>query len=280
MKHLRPFLRWAGSKRRLLPRLLPYWGRGFDRYVEPFAGSASLYFAIQPTRALLGDTNAELIGAYKEIQLHPRSVFNRLVKIPRGHDSYYDVRRIVPATLDRKGQAARFLFLNRYCFNGLYRTNQKGAFNVPFARSGTGDPLGWSEFRAAASVLSGARLVVADFQTMLEANVRRGDFVYLDPPYALANRRVFRQYGPDTFGLEDLERLQECLKVIASRKAHFLLSYAYCREALRTFKGWQTRKLFTQRNIAGFAEDRRMAAEVLVSNFVPSDEASNDGEGV
>src|SRR2546429_9038529 len=124
---MKPFLRWAGSKRKLLPKLLPFWKQDYSRYVEPFMGSACLFFALNPRRAILNDINADLIGAFLAVRDHPRVVFNLVSAIPQGLRSYYRVRK-QKAFRNASEQAARFLFLNRFCFNGIYRTNEKGEF--------------------------------------------------------------------------------------------------------------------------------------------------------
>ncbi|NOS68449.1 MAG: Dam family site-specific DNA-(adenine-N6)-methyltransferase [Verrucomicrobia bacterium] len=261
---LKPFLRWAGSKRKLLSKIQPYWKPSFARYVEPFMGSACLFFAINPKRALLNDINADLVGTFLSIRDDPQSVFDQLRKIPLGKRSYYRVRKQTELQNEAE-RSARFLFLNRFCFNGIYRTNGKGEFNVPFAREGTGNLPTMLDLMEWSRILKKTCIRSEDFEETLD-RTRKGDFVYLDPPYALDNRRIFRQYGPQTFGLNDLDRLSKALRRINRRGVRFVLSYAYCTEALDYFGEWRMRKVFTQRNVAGFSRHRRKAAEILVSN--------------
>lgn len=262
-----PFLRWAGSKRKLLPRLSPYWGAGYTRYIEPFMGSAAFFYAANPSSAILSDINEDLVSTFVSVRDHPRAVYNRLRDIPRGKRSYNRLRKQDPTRLNPLDRAARFIFLNRFCFNGIYRTNTKGAFNVPYAKSGTGDIPTWDVFWAAAQPLQSAIIVCADFEEVVLAHAREGDFVYLDPPYAVGNRRVFRQYDPQTFGLDDLKRMDQTLHMIDERNAKFVLSYAYSPESIEYFQDWKRQKVFIQRNVSGFAEHRRMAAELIVSNI-------------
>jgi len=266
----RPILRWAGSKRKLLPKLVEYWRPDATRYVEPFVGSAALFYAIRPSTALLGDLNLELVQTLRALRDNADAVYDRLISIPRGEDSYYALRAVSPSSLDDLARAARFIFLNRFCFNGLYRTDMKGRFNVPFAATKTGDIPARANFLASAAHLQSAVIEHSDFETLVTENVRSLDFVYLDPPYAVGNRRIFSQYGPQTFGLNDLQRLGGALELIDRRGAYFVLSYAYCAEALAIFSRWVTRKVYCQRNIAGFAKHRRRAAELIVTNFVTS----------
>lgn len=261
-----PIMRWAGSKRKLLPQLRPFTQGIRGKYIEPFVGSAALYFDIAPARAVLGDINHELVVTYHTIVRKPREVFDTATAYQRSKSQYLELRSASPCELGDVERAARFLYLNRYCFNGLYRTNQLGEFNVPYAPSKSGSLPDWRTFARAAKQLGKATIVEQDFESLLRRHVRDGDFVYLDPPYAVANRRIFRQYGPQTFGFEDLERLADCLFALDALGARFLVSYAYCSEAKAVFRHWRQRKVFTQRNIAGFVTSRRTAAELLVSN--------------
>lgn len=265
-----PFLRWAGSKKRLLPKLVNYWDDGFIRYIEPFMGSAALFFAIKPSNAILSDINSELVETFSAVRDHPRAVYNRLFRLPLGKDAYYQIRQEDASRLPTLDRAARFVYLNRFCFNGLYRTNKNGKFNVPYAASKTGRLLSQEELYKAAKVLSVAQIKARDFEETLQ-NLQPGDFVYMDPPYAVQNRRIFRQYGPDCFGTEDLARLASALPLIERCGATFLVSYAMCREALEAFKGWHIRRAQTQRSVAGFSRHRRKAVELLVSNRRLSD---------
>jgi DNA adenine methylase len=262
-------IRWAGSKRRLLPRLAQYWSEDCTRYVEPFVGSAALFFLLRPGSAILGDINGELVNALAQLSRHPKRLHSSLVALPRSRRLYEDYRRQSPMGLSRFDRAVRFFYLNRYCFNGLYRTNTQGRFNVPYApaRSGRFPPI--ERFVECGRLLRRASLREVDFEELIRAEVGRADFVYLDPPYAVANRRLFRQYGPDTFGLQDIDRLGSILQHIDSVGARFVLSYADSVEARRLFGKWYYRRVRVQRNVAGFAASRRGSVEVLISNAVP-----------
>ncbi len=127
-----PFLRWAGSKRKLLPVLREYWNPSYSRYVEPFAGSACLFFHLQPSKALLGDINRDLMFTYRQVRRDLPAVLSALRKFKGNKKEYLRLRAISPTELEDAERAARFIFLNRYCFNGIYRTNLQGSFNVPY----------------------------------------------------------------------------------------------------------------------------------------------------
>lgn len=263
-----PFLRWAGSKRQLIPTLLSYWRDDFHRYVEPFVGSACLFFAVAQETALLGDINAELIATLTAVRDDPGEVSKNLQSIPLGESSYYRLRATSPEGLSLVDRATRFIFLNRFCFNGLYRTNSKGQFNVPYSAQKTGQLPTCEHLVRAGEALGNAEIRCTDFEDLLQ-DVGEGDFVYLDPPYAVNDRRVFREYHPESFALSDLARLQRCLRRLDNNGAVFLVSYADSPIAHETLVGWHTQEVQVRRNIAGFSSSRKIAREVLYSNSAP-----------
>jgi DNA adenine methylase len=260
----KPFLRWAGSKRKQVSRLASFWSVDHQRYVEPFAGSACLFFEIAPKAAVLGDSNGALIEAYRVVRDEPERVYQRLRRIRRDATTYLRWRHLRPTSLDPETRALRFLYLNRNCFNGIYRTNMAGDFNVPMGTR-LGEYFSKDDLMRCSELLQRATLVAGDFASTLE-RVRSGDFVYLDPPYAVTSRRIFREYGKKTFDTSDIPRLSACLTAIAKQKADFLVSYADCAEARALASNWYSVRLPIKRHIAGFAGDRRKAYEWLISN--------------
>jgi DNA adenine methylase len=261
-----PFLRWAGSKRRLLPKLAQFWGVHYQRYVEPFAGCAALFFRIQPASALLADINGELIETYDVVRENPDALYEALMAIPGGEDQYYQVRDKNPFRLTKFSRAVRFVYLNRHCFNGIYRTNNEGRFNVPFGGQKPGRIPPVEVFRKCARLLQRATLRTCDFGHVLR-DTRQGDFVYLDPPYAVESRRVFREYDPRGFVRTDLDRLAGHLMRMDSRGVHFVVSYADCAEARAVLAGWRPTRVRVRRNVAGFAGSRRTAYELVATNI-------------
>ena len=264
---MRSIIRWAGSKRKLLPKLTRFWEVAPGRYLEPFAGSAALFFHISPHSGLLNDANEELIEALHVLSHHPNEIYEELAAIPINSETYYRVRSVEPISLSRIKRAARFYFLNRHCFNGIYRVNQAGRFNVPFASSRAGAIPRREEWIAASECLKGAVLSKDDFEAFCRREVKQGDFVYLDPPYAVSNRRIFRQYATNSFGIDDMVRLSRLLTEIDDRGARFVVSYALSPEGRELGKGWITQRVNTLRNVAGFQEHRRQAVEMFISNF-------------
>lgn len=264
-KPTKPFLRWAGSKRQLLPVLSRYWSDDFERYLEPFLGSGSLFFHLCPTHAILGDINSDLIATYEQVRDSLEKAVLELSKMRKGKDEYYRIRSIDPSSLTAPQRAAHFIYLNRFAFNGLYRTNRKGEFNVPYGGEKSGSIPGRELLTACSSALQGGSLVSGDFQLVL-SEARAGDFVYLDPPYSVKARRVFKEYDPSSFGPDDLERLRYWLDELTKRGVEFLLSYAKCAEAELLMDGYTATEVTVRRNIAGFSGKRRRAGEWLISN--------------
>ena len=258
-------IRWAGSKKALLPELRKYWVANSSRYVEPFCGSACLFFDIAPQKAILGDINGELITTYKAIKKNPKLVSRILRRIQKTKKSYYATRAISPKLLSDEQVAARFIYLNRFCFNGIYRTNLKGEFNVPYAKPKERVIFNPAIISQMSRLLKRAMLMNSDFEGVLE-KVSPGDFVYLDPPYAVANRRIFSEYHPDTFSKKDLNRLSRALIKLDRKGAHFVVSYADSSEGRTLLSRWNPRRVRTRRNIAGFVGHRRKAYELIASN--------------
>jgi len=220
---------------------------------------------LQPSRAILSDANADLMEFYGVLRDAPVALWRDVVAIPQTKERYLELRSLRPSALSRHRRAVRFLYLNRNCFNGLYRTDRKGRFNVPFAASRTGALPGLVEFIKASGHLKAARLRACDFgQTLRFAGP--GDFVYMDPPYFVAHRRVFRAYGARDFLHEDVQRLGVHLDRLDARGATFVLSFADCPEMRRVASCWTRRRVRVRRQIAGFADSRRYAYELVISN--------------
>lgn len=262
----RPFLRWAGSKKQLLPEIAKYWRPEYERYVEPFCGSASLFFRLNPKSAFLSDLNRELIDALRQIQVSPNQVAECLARLAPDKDTYYAVRAQSPDSLAPNERAARFLYLNHHCFNGLYRVNKAGKFNVPYCASKKRASLTPEELRIAGALLVHADLRCGDFEEVINA-CQRGDFLYADPPYASsADRNGFVEYARDGFTERDIARLFKALARATRRGVKFVLSYADVPDVLPYTKEYEVRRVAVRRNIAGFTGARRTVNELLVAN--------------
>lgn len=222
-----PFLKWPGGKRWLAARHAKLFPASFGCYFEPFLGGGSVFFYLKPTRAVLADTNRELIAAYRIVKRSSKRLEQLLAEHQRQHgeEHYYSVRKTIPS--DAVERAARTLYLNRTCFNGMYRVNLAGEFNVPI---GTKNAvlLPTDDFAAASRLLKSADLRVSDFEPVIDA-AEEGDFVFADPPYIVGhNNNGFVKYNEILFRWSDQTRLADALvrarergvKVLATNADH------------------------------------------------------------
>jgi DNA adenine methylase len=203
---------------------------------------------------------------YRNIRFDVDRVLECLRRLPTGKRSYYRIRAVSPRSLTEPERAARFIYLNKYCFNGLYRTNLDGVFNVPFGDTKGRDSIDELAIRNAARVLHNIHLIAGDFQRTLSL-ARPGDFVYLDPPYSVSHRRSFAEYQPAVFDDSELRRLNDSLEDLDSRNISFLVSYAESAEARILTSRWRWRTVSIRRSIAGFASHRSSINEILASNI-------------
>lgn len=262
---VQPFLKWAGSKRKLIPELSRFWNNSYNRYVEPFAGSACLFFNIAPKAALLGDINKDLISTYEEIKNNVDNVLMELKTLKRSKEDYYKIRESYNQKLSSTKKAARFIYLNRFCFNGLYRTNSLGKFNVPYCGDERGSMPDETVFRKCAKILQSADLHAGTFDQVLK-KLKRSDFVYMDPPYSVRSGEIFNEYDRSKFSRDDIKLLRSWMIELNERNISFLVSYADSEESNYLRKGFHHKQVSVRRSIAGFAAHRRRVNEVMIFN--------------
>lgn len=211
----RPFLKWAGGKQRVLTQYRPHFPALIERFHEPFLGSAAVFFALAPARATLADSNEALISCYTMVRdrVEPLVVWLERLQAEHSRERYYECRgRYNSDNPDPVERAALFIYLNHTCYNGLYRVNSRGEFNVPagrYLRPRISDPAG---LRAASAALQGVRLTARRFDACID-EVGRNDFVYIDPPYHRLNAGSFTSYTAEGFG----EAEQRELAVVVDR---------------------------------------------------------------
>lgn len=260
----KPIIRWAGSKRKLLPKLLSYIPPDIETYVEPFCGSASLFFELTPKKAILNDINSELINAYITLK-KSIDIFDKLNTMPKSKEEYYYWRMLKVEELTKEERAIRFFYLNRFCFNGVYRTNKNGQFNVPFGTR-TGDFPKKEIFEDARLKLQSADLFIGDYYNILE-KVSSNDFVYIDPPYSKSGR-FSGEYGLGSFKQNDLPRLKKFLSSLDDIGAKFLFSYFVDQDLLNSFTdSYLTEQVQVRRHVAGFKKNWDTEFEILVRNY-------------
>ena len=260
-----PFLKWAGGKRWLTAghyHLFPHFP---GRYLEPFLGGGAVFARLRPRAAILGDLNDELIRTYKAIRDNAPDVYERLAEHASRHDDayYYEVRSSPPhGDIDL---AARFIYLNRTCWNGLYRVNKAGLFNVPRGTKNT--VLLEQNFSKWGDLLRGHRIISADFsQTIMQAG--KGDFIFCDPPYTVKhNLNGFVKYNEKIFSWNDQVRLHECL-VAANRKGALIMCTNANHASVRELYGDDFSLMPINRfsGLAASAHDRRRVSELVIMN--------------
>ncbi len=231
-----PFLKWAGGKRWLTnkyARLLP---DTFETYIEPFLGGAAVYFHLRPDKAVLSDKNPELINVYQQIKKDWRNVHKALRRHQALHhkDYYYEERARERRVAHER--AAQFLYLNRTCWNGLYRVNTRGEFNVPIGTKST-VLLNTDDFPETAALLKTAKLMTADFESTMEL-ATRGDFIFVDPPYITRhNFNGFVKYNEEIFSWADQVRLAQAVRRAASRGVKLLVTNAAHKSVRDLYRG-------------------------------------------
>ena len=270
----RPFLKWAGGKRQLLPDLRQALDAAgdFGNYHEPFLGGGALFFAMAQEsfpgrRYLLSDINQNLVDAYEGVRDHVEEVIGLL----KGHDDrhgkkyFYEVRSRVPD--DVAGKAARIIYLNRTCFNGLYRENSKGEFNVPFGKHKNPLICDETNLRAVSKTLRLAKISAKPFD-QITGDVQPGDLVYFDPPYApISQTSDFTAYAKDGFGSKEHLKLAELATNLAGSGVKVVLSNSLTTFTRNLYDRFYIHEVSVQRIIGSFAERRGEITEILATSF-------------
>ncbi len=262
-----PFLKWAGGKGQLLGQLLPLLPTTYERYIEPFLGGGALFFAIAPARALLADLNRELIVTYQVVRDQPAALADRLAEHRACHNKEYYYRVRAERLDDPLEVAARLIYLNKTCFNGLYRVNRSGQFNVPmgsYVNPRIYDP---ANLFAAAQALAAADLCAADYRATLE-QAHAGDFIYLDPPYVpLSASASFTSYTATDFGERDQRELAEVYSELDRRGCYVMLNNSATSLTRQLYAGYEQRVIPAARAINSKGDRRGPVEELVVVNY-------------
>lgn len=264
-----PFVKWAGGKRQLVSQLLQILPPKINTYFEPFVGGGAVFFALANEgrfeRAVLNDWNAELVSAYQAIRSFPDDLIRELEKLPINKDEYLRVRAQVPESLTPIQRAARLIYLNKTCFNGLYRVNKKGQFNVPYGKWKRAPQVFDSEnLQACSKVLNKAEIHNGDYSA-LERLVKPGDTVYLDPPYApLSSTSNFANYTSGGFDSQAQERLAEVFKHLVQLGAHVVESNSDTLLIRELYRGFEIREVKARRSINSKGGKRGPVGELII----------------
>lgn len=263
-----PFVKWAGGKGQLLDQLEPLLPDRFDAYLEPFLGGGAFYLALEPARAILADCNEDLIATYRVIRDRLDDLLAELDTHRHEEAYYYDVRAQRPDALSPVGRAARFIYLNKSCYNGLYRVNRSGHFNVPFGRYRTAPRL-YSEanLRRVAALLACADLALAPYQQTLD-RARPGDFVYVDPPYhPLSATASFTAYTAAAFDAADQRELARWYRLLDRRGCRLMLSNSSAPLIRELYADFRIVEVQAHRMINSNAGARGAITELVVLNY-------------
>ena len=221
----KPILKWAGGKTQMLGDLLPKVPKSYGRYIEPFFGGGAMFFALQPKNAIIADSNPELINMYRQVAENVDEVISCLKKYENTSEMFYSVREQDWMCLPKAEAAARTIFLNRTCFNGLYRVNKQGKFNVPYGKYVNPKICDEEGLKAASKALKKADILCGDYLLVLEHYAEAGDFVFLDPPYLpISEYADFKRYTKEQFYEEDHVELAKMIMRLQERGCHVVLT--------------------------------------------------------
>lgn len=267
-KEMTPFLKWPGGKQWLVRHNFDIFPGRFNNYYEPFLGGGAVFFALQPPKAVLSDINTELINLYACMRDYPQELKGIMEEHQRQHNKqyYYNIRGCEYATNLEK--AGRFLYLNRTCFNGMFRVNRQGQFNVPI---GTKNNCIYDldMFEKYSELLKRADIINSDFVNVIE-NAKEGDLVFADPPYAVQKKQNgFIKYNDHLFTWKDQERLFESLLEAKRRGALIVLTNVNCREVKDMYQseGFFWREISRISSMAGKASKRGKITELLITSY-------------
>jgi DNA adenine methylase len=274
----RPFLRWAGGKQWLVSTLLDLLPQRWERYFEPFLGAGALFFSLAPPMAHLSDLNPELINAFVQLRDDSKNLMRRLRLLRHNKKTYKAMSSMKPRT--GLSRAVRFIYLNRTAWNGLYRVNSQGKFNVPIGRHKYPAICDAPILLSASACLRPALLEVSDFEVAI-AGARKGDLVYLDPPYATSdNARAngFTGYNSALFSLRDQTRLASIALALKRKGCFVVVSNTSHPTVDALYSDFNRIDVSRPSRIAGSVEHRRTVAERLYVSFdAPPEQARNDG---
>ena len=260
----KPVLKWAGGKQQMLDKLRPLVPSNFNKYIEPFIGGGALFFSLMPKNAIIADLNPELINLYTVIKKDVESLINALKDMKNDEEFFYATRALDPSTLSEVEKAARTIFLNRTCFNGLYRVNRKGQFNVPYGKYKNPKICDEDNLKAASMALQNAEIILGDYKDVLQEYAAPGDFIFLDPPYLPVSKYSdFKRYTKEQFYEEDQIELGNEVKRLHELGCHVVLTNSNHPLVHELYDEYKISVHQTRRNINSNAS-KRTGEDVIV----------------
>jgi len=271
--NIQPFLKWAGGKRQLLPILKSHLPKQYNTYYEPFVGAGALLFALQPSNAIINDINSELINCYNVIRNNLDKLVDDLKKHKNEEEYFYHIRNIdrtdnyfLMGSVER---ASRTIFLNKTCYNGLFRVNSKGYFNAPFGKYKNPKYINLDNLILVQEYLKNSSVVIlnCDFEEAIR-DAEKGDFIYLDPPYyPISKTSSFTGYGANGFGEVEQVRLYKVFSELDKRGCFVMLSNSNADFIKTLYKEYNIKLVQANRNINSNANGRGKIDEVLILNY-------------
>jgi len=261
----KPILKWAGGKTQLLSELLPRVPTEYNKYIEPFFGGGALFFALQPEKAVIADSNPELINLYQQVAGNVKKVISYLCKYVNTKEEFYRVRAESWETMAPEEAAARTIYLNHTCFNGLYRVNKKGEFNVPFGNYKNPTICDENNLLLASKALQKATIVCGDYKDVLQKYAELGDFIFLDPPYIpISEYADFKRYTKEQFYIDDHRELAKTIEMMQRRGCNCILTNSNHPLVYELFKNNTIEVITTKRNISS-KSNTRTGEDVIVT---------------
>lgn len=268
---VKPFLKWAGGKTNVMSAIIPHVPplKKGGCYWEPFVGSGALFFAVKPSNAVLSDVNYKLIECYKAVRENPETIYELLNHHFEKHssDHFYKTRVEFNSINDKYYLASCFIYLNKAGFNGLYRENMLGEFNVPFGRKLKPSFPTLNELKQISTLLSEVDFVSSSFENVT-SKVKKNDFVYLDPPYTVMHKNNgFIKYNAKLFSWNDQETLKDCMDVLTARGAKVLISNASHESIRELYDGYEIIEISRTSSISANKKFRTSVNEFLIKNY-------------
>lgn len=266
-----PIVKWVGGKRQLMFELLKNMPKSYNRYFEPFIGGGALFFELQPQNGYISDMNKELITLYTVVRDDVYELIDDLNKHKVAKEYFLKIRNLDRTekynSLSDVKKASRFIYLNRTCFNGMYRVNSQGQFNVPFGNYKNPRIVDAKNLINCSKLLKNTEIYCADFSEILN-KVQKGDFVYFDPPYVPLNETSsFTSYTKDGFDLDMQFKLRDVCDELDSKGVMFMLSNSDTKLVNELYSNYEIKKVFASRAINANPNGRGKITEVLVKNY-------------
>ncbi|MGH7886097.1 MAG: Dam family site-specific DNA-(adenine-N6)-methyltransferase [Thermodesulfobacteriota bacterium] len=264
----KPFLKWAGGKTQLIPELLKYIPSKYKNYIEPFVGGGAFFFFLNPNKAIISDSNEELITTYKCVRDNVEDIIIILKNYRNEESFFYRIRALKPELLSDIERAARLIYLNKTCYNGLYRVNKKGSFNVPYGKR-NGKFLNIDLLRNASEFLKDTKIIHADYLETLKNYAKKGDFIYLDPPYyPVGKYSDFKRYTKEFFYHNDHILLKEEFDRLVKIGCHVLLTNSNHPVILDLFNEYEIKIIKTKRLISSNTKSRNGEDIIIIGTNV------------